>query len=175
MTHGTQARARQPPANRVGWKGQRPSPEYRFAPTSATLRGGGGILGSVQVGVLHEHWAALTVAATAVLTLALAVLAWLARGIKAGREEQRGRVATLATLVADWVDQIEDHLDDQDLELHGQEWRLARLEEAKGLPWQPPVRPVKPRKRSRRVDIVARGLDGSVALPSPPGDALGAP
>lgn len=129
----------------------------------------------MQVGVLHEHWAALTVAACAVLSLALGVLAWLARSIRAGREEQRRRVAALATLVGDWVDQIEDHLDDQDLELHGQEWRLARLEEAKGLPWMPPERPVRPRKRPRRVDIVARGLDGTVALPSPPGDVLDAP
>lgn len=121
------------------------------------------------IGAASIHWAALVTAGCACLGVLSGLLAWLVASVRRWRQEDRTRQAQVATLLADWLDEVDDHLEDQDDRLARTDWRVAKLEQTAGLPSAPPAAPLRRRNRSRRVDIAERGLRATDGPSDAPG------
>lgn len=107
------------------------------------------------------HWAAI---ATVGLMLSGAVVGaiWrLGSIVKAWRDETARSVGEMAGLVADWCDEVDDHLGDQDGALRQFGYRVQRIETAQGLPAGELTLPRRRQRRPRRMDAAERGLRAS--------------
>lgn len=126
------------------------------SPPSAALPG------SVALMVLlagSTHYAAILEAGAAVV-VAIVGAGWaIWRQIKAGRDEQARAMGQLAGLIGDWIDEVEEHLSDQDKVISHNADRLRQVEQASGLPPGPPYAPPRRRTAVRRIRAAEKGFD----------------
>lgn len=130
------------------------------APSAAPRvpQGAGGIVMCMNGAVSSTHWAAI---ATVGIMLAGAILGTLWRlgsAVKGWRDETAQAVGEVAGLVADWCDEVDDHLADQDEGIRQMGQRVGVMEEHQGLPRGGLYLPRRRRNRPRRMEVAERGL-----------------
>lgn len=105
------------------------------------------------------HYAAIA-EATAAVVVAIVGAGWaIWRQVKAGRDEQARAMGQLAGLIGDWIDEVEEHLSDQDHAVSSNSDRLRQVERATGLPMGSPYAPPRRRTTVRRIRAAERGFD----------------
>lgn len=103
--------------------------------------------------IIEAGGAALTGAAVLAGAGAV-VLKWAAKYVDR-------RMKAVMETVADWLDDIDEHLAEQDVRMSQADQRLDRVEDRLGVERRPLVAAPRRRKRSRRVDVAERGFGGS--------------
>ena len=107
------------------------------------------------------HWASITEAVGAGLTSAIALAGAVVAILKwAGKRLDR-RMNTVLETVGDWLDDIDDHLAEQDVRLSTSDQRIDRVESQLGVAPHPVIVSRPRQKRSRRSQMAERGFRGS--------------
>lgn len=103
--------------------------------------------------IVEACGAALTGAAV-LAGAGIAVLRWAAKYVDR-------RMKTVMETVADWLDDIDEHLAEQDVRMSQADQRLDRVEDKLGVERRPLAATPRRRKRPRRVEVAERGFGGS--------------
>lgn len=119
------------------------------------------------------HWVGILTVCGMGLGMITGTLWRLGTAVGRVREEAETRQGELAGLVADWCDEVDDHLERQDAAITSQAYRLQAVERASGVVAQEPYVPVRPRRVPRRLDAIRQGLKVPQRITQGPEDALG--
>lgn len=104
------------------------------------------------------HWGAILAVGVPGAALIAGLLESLRRQIKGWRDENAQAMGELAGLVADFADEIDEHLNDQDHALATNSERIRVVEKAAGVPQGAPYAPPRRRYGRRRLRAIEAGF-----------------
>lgn len=122
---------------------------------------GGGIFRCMLASGVGIHWAAIASVGLVLGGLVVGSIWRLGTVVAHWREENAQAQGELAGLVADWCDEVDDHLGDQDDALRQFGHRVERLEQRLGIESGALYLHPRRRRRPRRMDAAERGLRAS--------------
>ena len=115
----------------------------------------------MQAGLTSTHYAAAISVALVMMGMVVGAIWRLGTIVARWRSETAQAQGELAGLVADWCDEVDDHLGDQDDALRQFGFRVQRIEQAQGIESGQLYLPSRRRRRPRRMDAVERGFRAS--------------